>query len=327
VSKQTPRVSVITIFLDGEAFLAEAIESVIVQTYKNWEFLLVDDGSGPAATAIAKKYAARYPGKIHYLEHPNHANRGMSATRNLGIQHARGELIAFIDSDDIWLPSKLGDHVALLDAHEEVGMVCGTIIYWHSWSKGEDKIVPTGHRQDVVIRPPDAAVACFPLGLATGPSMSDIVLRAALVRRLGGFEDQFTGHYESRVFLSKVFLSLPVYFCSKPSNKYRQHPESCVATAFREGKDLRNKLNFLEWLERYLKMQGKVDPRVLSRLNRELRPYRKPRVHYFLSTTAKVRDRFRSLIVRAGRLILRRDRRIRFSFGAREEDQSQAGKR
>jgi glycosyltransferase involved in cell wall biosynthesis len=126
---------VITIFLDGEAFLAEAIESVIAQSFKDWELLLVDDGSGRAAATIAKAYAARYPGKIRYLEHPGHINRGMSATRNLGIKHARGEFIAFIDADDFWLPSKLADQVALLDAHPDVGMVCGSAIYWNSWSR------------------------------------------------------------------------------------------------------------------------------------------------------------------------------------------------
>ncbi len=302
----SPRVSVITLFLNGEAFLAEAIESVIAQTYTNWEFLLADDGSGPAATAIAKEYAARYPGRIRYLEHPNHVNHGMSATRNLGIRHARGELIAFVDADDIWLPSKLADHVDLLDAHPEVGMVCGTTIYWHSWLNGEDQFIPTGHKQDVVVYPPDAALAVFPLGTAAPPSMSDIVLRADLVRQLGGFEERFTGHYESRVFLSKLFLSAPVYFSSTASNKYRQHEASCLQTAIREGKAAQNRLRFLEWLEQYLKLIDNIDPRVVSSLRRELRPYRNPSIHYFISILTKVRNKFRRLVARAGRFIPRK---------------------
>ena len=119
--------SVIAIFLDGESYLAETVESVIAQSFGNWELLLVDDGSGTAATAIAKAYAARYPQQICYLEHPGHINRGTSASRNLGIRHARGEFIALIDADDVWLPSKLADHIAVLDAHPEVGMVCGLL--------------------------------------------------------------------------------------------------------------------------------------------------------------------------------------------------------
>ena len=62
-----PRVSVITPFLDNEAFLAQAIESVISETFDDWEYLLVDDGLQPRATSIAKEYVARYPQKIRYL--------------------------------------------------------------------------------------------------------------------------------------------------------------------------------------------------------------------------------------------------------------------
>lgn len=304
-----PRVSVVMIFFNGEAFLAEAIESVIAQTFTDWEFLLVDDGSAPAATGIAKGYAARYPGKIRYLDHPDHANRGMSSTRNLGIQHARGEFIAFLDADDIWMPSKLAEHVALLDKHQDVGMVCGATVYWHSWSGGKDRIDQTGHKQDVVIYPPDPVPAIFPLGTAAPPSMSDIVLRTALIKELSGFEEQFTGHYESRAFLSKVYLSAPVYFSSGVSNKYRQHPASCVQTAFREGTHVQNRLDFLEWFEKYLKTRGQVDPRITRSLQRALLPYRHPRLHYLLSlmetirTRLKIGTRFRQWISQATQLI------------------------
>jgi glycosyltransferase involved in cell wall biosynthesis len=283
--------------LDGEAFLAEAIESVIAQTFDSWELFLVDDGSGPIATGIAQDYAAKYSARIHYLEHSDHANLGSSAARNLGIRHARGELIAVLDADDVWLPDKVTQQVALLDAHPEAGMVCGTTIYWHSWAGGEDQVVPTGHRQDVIIYPPDAVPAVFPFGSAPGPSMSDIVLRTALVKQLGGFEDQFPGHYESRVFLSKVFLHASVYFSSATTNKVRIHQASCVATAFREGRHLENRLKFLEWFEQYLKMADTVDARVMSALRRELRPYRSPRIHYFISAVSKgcvtIRSRLR----------------------------------
>jgi glycosyltransferase involved in cell wall biosynthesis len=153
-----PRVSVIMIFLDGEDFIVEAIESVIAQSFTNWELLLVDDGSGPRASEIARDYATRDPQRVRYLEHPDHANRGMSATRNLGIRHAHGEHIAFIDADDVWLPSKLMDQIALLEQEPQVGMVCGTVIYWRSWSSGVDRAFPTGHRQDVVIEPPEASL-------------------------------------------------------------------------------------------------------------------------------------------------------------------------
>jgi glycosyltransferase involved in cell wall biosynthesis/peptidoglycan/xylan/chitin deacetylase (PgdA/CDA1 family) len=284
---------VITPFLNTEAFLAEAIESVLAQTFVNWEYILVDDGSGPAATAIAKRYAARYPDKIRYVEHAGHLNRGISATRNAGVQHAHGEYIAFLDSDDIWMPNKLTDHVGLLDRYRDVGMVCGTTIVWNSWSGGPDRIMPTGERQDVLIYPPDSAVTLYPLGEARAPSFSDVVFRADLVRRLGGFEEQFTGVYDDQVLLLKVYLNTPVYFSSVISNKYRQHPTSCSATARQEGKENKGTLFFLEWLEQYLTTIPKVDSRVSASLNRALWPYRNPRINKFLSASMSVRNTVR----------------------------------
>jgi glycosyltransferase involved in cell wall biosynthesis len=91
-----PLVSAIVIFLNGETYLKEAIESILAQTYGHWELLLVDDGSTDHSMAIAQQYAQQNPGKVRYLEHEGHQNRGMSATRNLGIANSKGEFIAFL---------------------------------------------------------------------------------------------------------------------------------------------------------------------------------------------------------------------------------------
>src|SRR4051794_9610371 len=112
-----PQVSAIIIFLNAERFIAEAIESVFAQTYDDWELLLVDDGSTDAGTTIARQCAERYPGRVRYLEHEGHRNRDMPATRNLGIRNAHGPYIAFLDADDVWLPHKLEQQVAILESH------------------------------------------------------------------------------------------------------------------------------------------------------------------------------------------------------------------
>src|SRR5271154_2347778 len=102
-----PLVSTIIIFLNAEKFLAEAVESVLAQTYPTWELWLVDDGSTDDSSRIARDYATRHAARIHYLEHPGHENRGKSASRNLGLRHSRGSYVALLDADDVWLPGKL----------------------------------------------------------------------------------------------------------------------------------------------------------------------------------------------------------------------------
>src|SRR2546426_7313542 len=134
-----PLVSVIVIFLNEEKFLQEAIESVLDQTYDHWELLLVDDGSTDASTDIAQQYVAQEAGRVRYLEHEGHQNRGPSASRNVGIRKAKGEFVAFLDADDAWLPLKLERQIAIMSSHPEAAMVYGAIQLWHSWTgKPED---------------------------------------------------------------------------------------------------------------------------------------------------------------------------------------------
>ena len=112
--RDAPAVTCVLIFLDGAHFIDEAIRSVVAQGDDvDWELILVDDGSTDESTAIARRWAAADP-RIRYLEHDGHANRGMSASRNAGVAAARGELIGFLDCDDVWLPSALAHGLRVL---------------------------------------------------------------------------------------------------------------------------------------------------------------------------------------------------------------------
>ena len=100
---------------------------------------LVDDGSTDGSTGIALDYVSKYPGKIFYLQHANHANRGAAASRNLGVTKASGEFIAFLDSDDLYLPDRLRLQIQFLLEHPEVSVVCEGSKYWYSWADEQKK--------------------------------------------------------------------------------------------------------------------------------------------------------------------------------------------
>jgi glycosyltransferase involved in cell wall biosynthesis len=135
-----PLASIIIIFLNEDKFIREALESVFSQTYDTWELLLVDDGSTDASPDIARWYVERRAGKVRYLAHEGHQNRGMSASRNLGISHAGGEYIAFLDADDVWFPEKLEQQVTILESHSEAAMVYGPGQMWYSWTGNSEDI-------------------------------------------------------------------------------------------------------------------------------------------------------------------------------------------
>ena len=111
-----PLVSVIVPVHNGAKFLANALDSIFSQTYDSIEVIVVDDGSSDTTPEVALLCKS----KIKYI---HQENQGPAAARNKGIQQARGSLLAFLDSDDIWMPEKLQEQVAYLDSHQEISCV------------------------------------------------------------------------------------------------------------------------------------------------------------------------------------------------------------
>ena len=276
------RVSVITTFLNGEAFIAEAIDSVLAQSFHSFELILVDDGSTDASSAVARRYAEAHPDRVRYLDHPQHANRGLSASRNAGISVARGSLIAFNDVDDVWLPDKLRDQVSILDAHPRAGLIAGANFYWDSWEGGEDRTTLVGHVQNQVVDPPGALLSLYPLGKAEAPTPSCLIVRRSVVESVGGFEASYTGRlqlYEDQAFLTKVYLRTPVYFSDRTWFKYRQHDTSIMSKTIKAGHYNAVRQHFLAWFARHLIEVGFTDSKVWRKLRGADWPYRHPRLH------------------------------------------------
>lgn len=198
-----PLVSCIIIFLNaGEKFFIEAIESVFAQTYDSWELLLVDDGSTDESTTIALGYAQQYPDKVRYLEHESHQNLGMSATRNLGIRHSKGEYIGLLDADDVWLPQKLEKQVAILETQPEAGMVCGPTQYWYSWTRNSEDTLRDSMREiGNLVEPnrlyqPPTLLGLLLQNKINAPATCGVLLRRELFEKIGGFEETFRGMFE-----------------------------------------------------------------------------------------------------------------------------------
>lgn len=114
--KEMPKVSVIIPTYNYASFIVEAVESVLAQTFKDMEVIVVDDGSTDNTRDVLK----RFNGKIIYLYQEN---RGAPTARNKGIRAAQGEYLGFLDADDLWMPEKLEIQVPILDQDPEVGLV------------------------------------------------------------------------------------------------------------------------------------------------------------------------------------------------------------
>lgn len=277
----TPFVSVITPFLNTQSFIKEAIESVLAQTYKDWELLLVDDGSSDGSTEIAQQYAALYPGKILYLEHDDHQNRGASASRNLGIYHAKGKYIAFLDGDDVWLEYNLELMVNTLESHSKAGMVYGPTQWWYSWTgrSGDikrDYICELGISPNTIVEPPELFIPLFLTQKAITPCTCSLLIRREVIETIGGFDENFRYIYTDQVFYAKLFLRTTVFLMNEWGAKYRQHSNSSCAIVEETGQSSIARLRFLNWLEKYLFEQNVNDTKINLALQRVLWTYRHP---------------------------------------------------
>lgn len=104
----SPLISVIIPVYNREVYLGDAVASVLATGYPKLEVMVVDDGSRDGSVEVAQLWQSRYPDVVRVLRHPDGANHGISATRNLGITQSHGEFIAFLDSDDIFLSNRFG---------------------------------------------------------------------------------------------------------------------------------------------------------------------------------------------------------------------------
>jgi glycosyltransferase involved in cell wall biosynthesis len=115
----SPKVTVIIPCYNRGKYIAETIESVLNQTYPNVEVVVVDDGSTDDSREVLEQYSDR----IRVLEHPGRVNRGQSAALNLGILSSESEYVAFLDSDDLFVPEKIEKQVRFLEGNPQFGLV------------------------------------------------------------------------------------------------------------------------------------------------------------------------------------------------------------
>lgn len=286
--KQPPRVSVIMPFLNAGRFIREAIESVLAQTLSEWELILVNDGSSDESAAIAASFAERHGDRIFLLQHSGGENRGIGASRNLGMANARGAYLCMLDADDVYEPRRLERHVNCLDRDPALDVVLSADLYWYSWSgdrphrtASRDRVLGPAATSGSRYEPPALIVSTLLTPGAPMPVPSSITFRAELFRRLGGIPETFRAHYEDQALICKLLLSCTSMVLSEPLVRYRQHPESVTqgnapgghapgspAAVARE--------RFLDWLQGYARERGLVLPEFQAWLAAELDSLRRP---------------------------------------------------
>lgn len=230
-----PLVSVITPIYNGSSYLDYAVKSVLNQSYENWELFLADDGSGDDSYEKARAWSEKDK-RIIALHHPDHANKGVSATRNLGINHAKGQYVAMLDCDDEWLPRKLEKQISIILRHPQTVMV-----YCQAESIDEEG-VPLRLDPKKTENCPHPPV--YGKGLPGGPfdvfelmvSIREIhtpcltvLARTEDVLSCGGFDETMESQMEDALLFALLAERGPVFFLDEILARYRYHSNSWSA--------------------------------------------------------------------------------------------------
>jgi N-acetylglucosaminyldiphosphoundecaprenol N-acetyl-beta-D-mannosaminyltransferase len=214
-----PRVSVIMNVRNGARTLADALDSVIAQSFADWEIIFWDDGSTDESADVLGRYS---DSRMRYFR--SRDNDGLGQARGRAIRQARGEWLAFLDQDDIWLPHKLRQQLMLVDSTPNLGIVYGRTLAFLRGGRQREfdhrhefRPLPEGHIYEELV-----ANACF-------ICMSSAMLSSAAVHELGGIPEfiRTTPDYYLFLALAKRYSARAVQdiICL-----YRVHSESMTAT-------------------------------------------------------------------------------------------------
>lgn len=212
----SPVVSVIMAVRDGERWLREAIDSILTQTFSDFEFLIVDDGSRDETPEILAAYRARDP-RVHVIAQ---AKEGFVRALNRGLAAATGALIARLDADDVALPERLRRQVDYLAAHPDV-VLLGT------WTQVIDE---EGQPKRRHLRPPTDAKSLARVMARTNPFIhSSAMFRTALARELGGYRQAFYTAEDYDLWL-RLSERGEIAILPEVLVRYRQHGGSMSST-------------------------------------------------------------------------------------------------
>lgn len=250
-------VSVVVPFLNASHWLIESLESVLHQTCNNWELIVFDDGSEEKHSIAARNFCRQHQHKIIYAEHDGHVNKGVTISRNEAVKLARGNYIAFLDADDVWLPQKLANQLNHFANHPEAQAVCTPSIHWNSWQDktAEDFAEPIGAPAGRCYAPRTLTKILYPFCPASPPAPSGIIIKKEAFERIGGFEPAFSGIfelYEDQAFLSKLYLNEIVFISGFTDLMYRKRNDSMSSAANNKERYNTVRSFYFNWLENYL---------------------------------------------------------------------------
>lgn len=278
-------VTVITANFNGSKYLDRAIESVVQQSHKNIEYIIVDDGSNDCSKAIIERWAAK-DNRITaiYLSE----NVGVAKARNIGIEKSSGKYIAFLDADDVWDTQKIEKQVACFEDHDEAGVVVtGTIVIDENDGKISLKKTTKKIKQGKV-NLYDYVAGKFPMSI-------NAMTKRECLEKSGYFNPNYIIGEDYELWM-RITRNYEYYFIDEPLHFYRIHQSNATKNK------LLNRESKIKILEEMVDHDNFIRGSMIKKFNVIMqRKYNSlGKAYYFDKQFKKAFSCFNSTIVRQG---------------------------
>jgi glycosyltransferase involved in cell wall biosynthesis len=288
-SKGEPLVSVLMAALNHERFAADAVRSVLDEDYERLELIAIDDASDDSTAEVLDQCAAEAPaGRMRVVRHER--REGIAETRAHALRLADGELIGLLDSDDLWLPGKLGPQVALLRDDAEVGLVHGE---YEAFASDTGETIPWGSRS--WDRDGDQLLELVRQTFIMCGSV--LVRRSAIDRRGVGFVDTGYPGYDDYLLWLTIALDWRIEHEDRKVMRYRRHAANLSQILVDSGNPARARAGILEL---YASMFPEAEERTGGELRRMI-------ARHLISAAARERSRSNTRALRWTLSAFRRD--------------------
>lgn len=248
-----PFFSIISPVYNCAEFLERTIQSVLNQSFLDWELLLIDDGSKDESYVIAEEWS-RIDSRIKHFFHDNRVNKGVSASRNLGLNNANGKYIAFLDSDDIWLPEKLERQYEIIKNNNEdlVFIYCKAKIINENSNIITQEIAPQFNKMKTIYGYGIPGISINPYRKIINkgfeaPTSSVVIKKSVIDKRNIRFKEHLT-YSEDGLFWFEAIKNGNIYFIDEPLMLYRIHTSQWNARVTDELKISRRLTAYIEML-------------------------------------------------------------------------------
>ncbi len=273
-----PKISVILPSFNYEDLLPQAIDSVLTQTYSDWELVVVDDGSTDHAPEIIRTYVEKYPSRIKLFFHEGRVNKGLVETYKLGLSLCTGEYVAFIEADDIWRAENLEKKLEVFEKYSNVVVVHSALEMF-----GEERLVEAQKREYHWWEFPNAGIINTPFYAFPYLTNFNFVMTfsAFMARRTALQNIDFSVKYKAWLdwwILSQLSLQGKFYYLPEKHVAWRVHGANFNRAYRSQIDDYRASLRFKEEIAatmdsvwRQLKKKGNADPEMMFLLGQIIR--------------------------------------------------------